>query len=250
MIWEPIATKILGQYEGDPYIRFLEQWSTPLKVLNASTYMIFTTMSNRLYIVRNMQFNAVRIDHKILGTHVYPERKLIDFAFSKNTVAFLAKNPYGVIVNDMGLYSQDQIDRQIFMDNIMWTELVMFKNIKMKQILSYWSNLIVLLENGKLLTLFANRPDHTLPWKMSTMVLKLPDRLGAHNVITKIEDTDYVFNLITNRCITKEEDVDEYYPPIFKLQITDGEIFANIKPNDRNLTIPNTVLHVMDAINT
>lgn len=246
-VWAPIALRLGISADVNIYHAVAEIWSNPIGIIDAGSFLIFTTRSNRIYMVENLQFHACRIDDRILDLRTSPARELVDFAFSKNLIAFLVKEPYGIIINDMGLLMPNQISRQVFLGGIMWTELVMFRNIKMKKILVYWSNLMVLLENGFLLTLFANRAEITDSWKMNTMLLKLPENLGLHNRVLDIEDTDYVYNLITNRPIYKEEDTNEVYPPIYKLIISDGEIYANICPS-QNPTVPNPVLNVMDTI--
>lgn len=248
-IWEPIARKIIpSTISGNFYSKVAEFYSTPIKAINAKNNMIFTTRSNRIYMVEYPQLFAMRMDNVIIDTRLHPLREVFDITASKSLIAFAVKNPPGIIVNDMGILKPDQIERQVYMNNIMWTELVMFKNIKVKKIIAYWSNLMLLLENGSLITLFANRTEITSPWRMNTMVLKLPSTLGSHNVIKNIYETNMVYNLIRNKCIDVEEDVEEVYPPIFKCEITDGEVYVNIQSNDRNPTLPNTILHVLDNI--
>lgn len=249
-IWMPIAQKLIPSQtlSENVYKKVAEFYSTPVKAINAKNNMIFITTSNRIYMVEYPQLFAMRMDVEVMDTRQYPSREVFDITASKSLIAFAVRNPPGIIINDMGLLKQDQIERQVYMSNIMWTELVMFKNIKIKKIIAYWSNLMLLLENGSLITLFANRTDITSPWRMNTMMLKLPPSIGSHNVIKNIYETTRVYNLVRNKCIDVEEDVEEVYPPIFKCEITDGEIYVNIQPNDRNPTLPNTILHVLDNI--
>ena len=260
-IWIPIAQKLipdvlsenLGNSENSEnsinvYNKVAEFYSTLFKAINAQNHMIFITRSNRLYIVEYPQLFAMRIDTIILDIGKYPSREVFDITASKSTIAFAVRNPSGIIINDMGLLRRDQIERQVCMNGIMWTELVMFRNIKVKKIIAYWSNLMILLENGSLITLFANRKEITSQWSMNTMILKLPQTLGSHNIIKNIHETDKVYNIVRNECIDVHEDVEEVYPPLFKCEITDGEVYINIQPNDHNPTLPNTTLHVLDNI--
>lgn len=248
-VWKPIAQKVLKTIPASNFYNAVAIfYSTPLKHVNVKNNTFFITHTKRIYLVEYPQLCAVRIDSLILDTKRYSQREVIDIASSKNIIAFATKNPNGIIINDIGLLTRDQIDRQVFMNNILWTELVMFKNVKVKKILAYWTNLMILLENGTLLSLFANRQAITDPWKMNTIMLKLPESLGTHNVIQDIFETGRVYNLIRNRCVDVEDDVEEVYPPIFRCTITDGEIFVNVQPHDRNPTIPNTILHVLDNI--
>jgi hypothetical protein len=251
-IWEPIAKKLsitVSSSNSEKYYKAVATaYSAPLKAVNASNNMFFMTHSKRIYMVGYPQLYAMRMDVQILDTRQYPNREVVDIAASKNVIAFAVKNPNGIIMNDMGLLTRDQIDRQVSMNGILWTELTMFRNIKVKKIIAYWANLIILLENGSLISLFANRRSITDPWRMNTMILKLPDTLGTHNVILDIFETNSVYNLIREQCIDIEEDVEQVYPPIFKCKVTDGEVFVHIKPNDRDSTIPNTILRVLDNI--
>lgn len=236
-IWKSIAVR-LG-LECETYEEVMIACSIPKKILNMNDDMIFTTILNHIYVVPSTVCHAIRIDDVIVG-----DRTIEDISCSGNMIALHCKNPPGIIINDMGLLERNQIVRQVYVAGIIWTELVMFQNINIKKIIAYWYNVMIL--SNVLTMLFANRKNSTDKWRMNTMILKLPDTIEGK--ILDIEDTDYAYNVITNRPMKKSLDIEDVHPPIFGLTLSTGYIYANVKRNVRDSTIPDVILNVMDSL--